>query len=132
VVEQEIVDWHSEGKVAEGPKMTAYKPAAPVAPKAIDTRSLSMEKPKPVFQPLIPKPVPKISLDNLKNSSNNQRKPDVKNVSALRDALKAVVGDKPTTNDQRPTKKAVEPPLGGSTAKLGPSPEELKKILHGE
>lgn len=132
VVEKEIVDWHDEGKVMEGPKMTAYKPTAP---KAIDTRSLLMEKPtstslgtsKPVFQSQqqvlapAPKPVPKISLDNLKNNNNNQRKPDVKNVSALRDALKAVVGD------AQP--KVESKPVPSLSPQSGPSPEELKKIL---
>ena len=138
VVEKEITDWHSEGKVVEGPKMTLYKQTVKEGPKAIDIRSLSMEqKPKPVFNPKplnsgptpnsIPRPAPKISLDNLKNKNDNQRKPDVKNVSALRDALKSVMGSQPATNNRQPTAK----PQPATPAKqTGPTPEELKKILN--
>lgn len=103
IVEKEIVDWHGEGKVIEGPKMTAYKPAAL----------------KPILkpQPPAPKLVPNISLDNLKSKNDNQRKPDIKNVSALRDALRAVVGEVPAKPKSPPPKSS------------GPSPDELKKIL---
>ncbi len=170
LVEKEIIEWHDAGKGDAGaevsPGMTKYKPrATPYVksePKAIDTRSLSMEKPvevkkvpKPVPvvlpaapkvtpppRPIQPRPqpvVPKISLETLKNKTNNQRPPDEKNVSALRDALKAVVGEKPTTNNSQlttnPIKSTSEPKLEASSKKLeansGPSPEDLMKILNG-
>ncbi|MEK7227321.1 MAG: type IV secretory system conjugative DNA transfer family protein [Patescibacteria group bacterium] len=144
VVEKEIVDWHTEGKVIEGLKMTPYKPVAGPAPKAIDTRSLAAEvrstsleasKSKPVFRPQ--PPAPKISLDNLKDKNDNQRKPDVKNVSALRDALKSVIGSPPAKGVEKVShsfseaegfKDHTQPsPLQGRAN--GPTPEELKKIL---
>ena len=114
VVEKEIIDWHGEGKEA---------PVAAPRSKAIDTRSLASEASRPK---VIDRIVPKLSLDSLKNKTDNQRKPDIKNVSALRDALKQVVGGK---NEQEtklaPSTKPLEP-------RIGPTPEDLKKILHGE
>ena len=83
-------------------------------------------------------------MEQLKKKTDNQRKPDVKHLSDLRDALKAVVGNKPTTNSprqggasQQPTNSNSQPTtvknLESSTKNLepksGPSPEELKKIL---
>jgi hypothetical protein len=58
----------------------------------------------------------------LKDRSDNQRKPDTKHISDLRDALKTVIGKK--------IEKKVEP-LGNLVPKSEPSPEELKKILNG-
>ena len=136
MVEKQITDWHTEGKVVAEPKpapvmtkpMTPYKPAVKPAalipkdgllgmPKRPSFGNIPTPPPKP---PVIPKP---ISLKNLNTQKDNQRKPDPKHVSDLRSALKSVIGSQPA--------KAVEPPLGGSTAKLGPNPEELKKILNG-
>ena len=178
IVEKDIVDWHGEGKTAVAPKATGAATGAPRkilypkkeppltsfdraqdkplrASQPIDTRSLTMAKPKE-FQrsdlksdsqdqtlKSVSPPVPKVSLENLKNKTNNQRKPDEKNVSALRDALKAVVGNKPTANP--PSPKAMEgqsnsqpttiPKLVPSTKplepKTGPSAEELSKLLNG-
>lgn len=110
-IEKMITDWHEEGRIT---------PSKPIPPKPAPVK----QKPKVVIAP-----PPSISLKNLNEKNNNQRRPDAKHVADLRDALKAVVGSQPTTNEPRPTNQAVQPPLGGSTAKSGPSPEELKKIL---
>ncbi|OHA91124.1 MAG: hypothetical protein A2758_01445 [Candidatus Zambryskibacteria bacterium RIFCSPHIGHO2_01_FULL_49_18] len=136
VVEKEIIEWHEEGKAEAATPASKPKIAYPKKePSTIDARAFTPPPPAP--GPIVKKPEPlplpqspklKISLDDLNKKTDNQRKPDVKNVSALRDALKQITN----TNSQRPTTKAVEPPLGGSTAKSGPTPEELKKILHGE
>lgn len=128
-VEQAIMDWHGENKAGNGaspnpePKPLFKKGE----PKAIDTRSLASEKPK-IAPKLVPKPPilgpkepQKVSLEALHKKTNNQRKPDEKNVSALRDALKAVVGSEPKPEPKHEPKKA-EP-------KKGPSSEELKKLL---
>ncbi len=149
IVEKDIVEWHAEGK-EEVKNPTARASTAVVSekrePRAIDTRSLAGEaKPKPASpiqppvvrrEPQISRPVPNVSLESLKGKTNNQRKPDDKHVSALRDALKAVVGEIPNpTPPAKGEKEGVKltqtpptPPLsrGGNQ---GPTPEELKKIL---
>ncbi len=111
-VEKVIIDWHEEGRMAT--KIPSPK-AAPV--------------------PKVTKPPPNVSLETLARKNDNQRKPDAKHLSDLRDALKAVVGNQPT----KP--KAPESPAHGQasgnsrsiqtplTKQNGPTPEELKKIL---
>ncbi|MFH1178585.1 MAG: type IV secretory system conjugative DNA transfer family protein [bacterium] len=116
-VEKKIIDWHEEGRTVSlpkptGPRSTPYKPE----PKAIDIRGYKekFQQPQPVAVPS-----QNISLKNLNERNNNQRKPDAKNVADLRDALKAVTGQiisHPVTEKKPETK-------------TGPSPEELKKIL---
>ena len=157
VVEKVIIDWHEEGQIdikAPAARATTFpstnkfvpKPAA-LAPSPTPA-SLAFT-PKPV----VPKPVPQpidirggksVSLEQLKEKSNNQRKPDAQHVSALRDALKAVVGDVKTPEKQANSRAL--PASGGlrrdenlpvspspapmpMSVKTGPSPEELKKIL---
>lgn len=135
-VEKAIVDWHGEGKMVAS-KEPVIKYPKKVEPKAIDTRSLAMEeKPKPVIpKPQViaaPKPqAPKISLEALKNKTNNQRKPDAKNVSALRDALKSMMGEvkMPNVAPPPPAKITMPKPKEESPRTNGPSPEELKKML---
>jgi len=134
VVEQAIVDWHGEGKILTAAPSAAPKP---LGPRAIDTRSLAMEKPRPVAPPppaprpvapkLLKKEPPAISLKELKQKEDNQRKPDQKNVSALRDALKAMVGEPSKTKEKllEPKPSALIQPV----AKKEPTPEELKKLL---
>ncbi|MCR4279573.1 MAG: type IV secretion system DNA-binding domain-containing protein [Candidatus Zambryskibacteria bacterium] len=156
-IEKSIVEWHAEGKdemptPAPKSKMTPY---VPKKPQAIDTRSLAKEAPakreefqrsdlksdsqgqtlKPASPPPVPKKQevsPKVSLESLKNKNNNQRKPDEKHVSALRDALKSV-GAQPTINNKQET--SPEPKLTANSSQLkagsGPSPEDLKKIFNG-
>ena len=119
-VEKVITDWHEEGKPVVVPRPALLKPTLPKPipapikhePKVIDIR-----------------PAQTVSLKKINEEKNNQRKPDAKHVSALRDALKAVVGDKKMTNDQTPMTnvKPVAPPVPKTTT--GPSAEELKKIL---
>ncbi|MDP3763200.1 MAG: type IV secretion system DNA-binding domain-containing protein [bacterium] len=98
-VEKVIIDWHEVGRAAM-PKPVLVKPN-PLPP------STKLTPPPP------PKPVQNISLEHLKEKNNNQRKPDAKHVSDLRDALKTVVGNQPLTTNP----------------KSEPSSEELKKIL---
>ncbi|MEK7148075.1 MAG: hypothetical protein AAB758_02145, partial [Patescibacteria group bacterium] len=98
-------------------------------------------KPAPKYTPK-PAPVhmaPKVSLEELKKKSNNQRKPDEKNVSALRDALKSVMGEMPTTQKEQknsiasPSLRGLphesNSPIPSSSKTTGPNPEELKKML---
>jgi hypothetical protein len=143
VVEKDIIEWHAEGKDDPAKPKIAYPKKEP---KPIDIRG-SVEKqarerdirdqtqpnpPRPIPRPAPPTPTPpppKLSLESLEKKTDNQRKPDQKHVSALRDALKQVVGGKndqaPMTNDQKNTQ-------GRTLESKGPTPEELKKILHGE
>ncbi len=88
--------------------------------------------------------IPKISLEELKKKSDNHRKPDEKNVSALRDALKVIMKDevKVSASVATPTQapKVVDSPKVAKDdrvtpiavpkeTKSGPTPEELKKLL---
>ncbi|MDZ4205807.1 MAG: type IV secretion system DNA-binding domain-containing protein [Patescibacteria group bacterium] len=129
-VEKRIIDWHQEGRViarAPSPKVMVSSPVVrPVV--------------QPLIKPLEKKPIPThtISLEHLKDKDNNQRKPDVKHISDLRDALRAVVGNRPTinpstslgaSNPQPTTDSKLEPRSKQLEAKREPSPEELKKIL---
>lgn len=125
-VEKKITDWHEEGRVAPlpkstGPKSTPYKPE----PKAIDIRGYKEKPQQSQSAAMSPQ---NISLKDLSEKNNNQRKPDVRHISDLRDALKAVVTA--NSDDQRPI---MNPKLEAKSKKLeantGPSPEELKKIL---
>jgi hypothetical protein len=145
-VEKNIADWHEEGRVA--PKTFVPKAGATPVPitRPLVTR-LSEKKPTPMAPPPKPapfvvstqaRPVPKstdfrtpatISLENLKKKEDNQRKPDAKHLADLRSALKTVVGEKMDKKDEKKTDNVPVKPLGGSTSKLGPSSEELKKIL---
>ena len=142
-VEQAIVDWHGETQPTASPKPSVRF----TEPKPIDTRSLggdrsselTASKPKivvvdrvvaPVVAPKLiiqkPKEVPKMSLGDLKSKTNNQRKPDEKNVSALAAALKAIVKEEPKPIQSKPV---LASPPKIEEKKNGPSPEELKKLL---
>ena len=119
-VEKRITDWHEEGKVIP-PKPVAPKtaPPKPIPQKPFTTTT--KYEPKAEFKP--PQP---ISLKKISEEKDNQRKPDVQRVSALRDALKAVVGNQP------PPRSDLKSDSQGQTLapkRTGPSPEELKKIL---
>ena len=151
-VEKNIVEWH-ELNSADGLKPEVRSaPAAPViqypanpdkkeGPEPIDTRGLSAHKsreekirhqpqPKPEPRPYQePKKVNPVSLENLKEKNNNQRKPDQKHISALREALSAVVKDRPEVAhnelmvEHKPaTEKAPD-------VKKEPSADELRKLL---
>ncbi len=124
-VEKLIIDWHEEGKTTQS-KPIPSKPMPP--PKPVQQPKPFI--PKTVFTPVaIPIPAPKVSLKNLNEQQNNQRKPAPKHVSDLRDALKAVVGENKITNNkpQITNNTQISNPKPGP--KQGPSPEELKKIL---
>jgi energy-coupling factor transporter ATP-binding protein EcfA2 len=131
VVEKGIIEWHGEGKAeaglpaAEKPKVILY-PAKKPEPQALDPRPFTPPPPPPPPKPapkLIPKAPPKVSLESLKNKADNQRKPDVKNVSALRDALTKITSSKPQISNNNQTSIPKPEP------KQGPSPDELKKLL---
>ena len=148
-VEKLISDWHEEGRTEV--KAPATRLAVP-RPTSLSRPSPHIQKPSP-SQPITPiskstltpplptpLPVPKISLEHLKEKSNNQRKPDAKHVSDLRDALKAVVGDKAGSSSRgnsasfilstgAPTADKIPSASAPTPIKTGPSPEELKKIL---
>lgn len=158
-VEQAIVEWHGPIKVTpEVPKAPVIKYPKKAEPQPIDTRSLSSEKPKTVPEPPaeLPRsrsdemprkpaqtkhaeiPSHRIStLDTLKKSADNQRKPDQKNVSELRNILKAMVGEEKSPKSAPPPQPAPNPvfqtvkpsPAPKAEAKKEPSPDELKKLL---
>ncbi len=107
-VEKAIIDWHNIGK--ESLKSEA-KPA--IKPKRFEPN------PAP-SKPL----VPKVSLESLNRSQDNQRKPDQKNVSALREALQKIAKPIQAVNPASP-----EVPRDKISSGKEPSPEELKKLL---
>lgn len=159
-VEKAIVEWHGPLVVTpEASKAPVIK--YPKKPEPIDTRSLSGDKPKsvPSSPPDLPRPraeemprkplnsgpnpnsIPKISLDAIHKKTDNQRKPDQKNVSELRNILKAMVSQspgatatkkdipKPAPNPIFQSAKKENPPTSKAESKKEPSPEELKKLL---
>ncbi len=151
-VEKAIVDWHGEGRVmpkakepreskeSREPKEPVIKyPAKKVEPKPEPVAVKEAPKAAPAFSS---KPIhtsstahstPKISLDVLKKKTDNQRKPDVKNVSALRDALQAIVKEPITPPISQPTPPPPPAPAPAPApnveAKKEPTPEELKQLL---
>ena len=145
MVEGEIIDWHASGNTSE-PKTAPLKhTAVKQASSPIDTRGLSMQTIKtPDHQHVsltvpLPKSVPNVSLEQLKEK-NNQRKPDAKHVSDLRNALEFVVGKHQPKISRHieqdhidKTKQTTDKKDDNKTSKLetsqGPSHEELKKIL---
>ncbi len=142
-IEQAIIDWHGpayakaagkDGNVVSDVPVIKYP--AKKAESAPVAKAPVLEKPEPKPVSALPpkmekKPVPpKISLEELKKQGDNQRKPDDKNVSALRDALKAIVKEEPKreTKVSEPAHSTQMPKLK-TESKNGPSPEELKKLL---
>jgi len=120
-VEKRIADWHEEGKVIS-PKPVVPKP---LPPKPVPQKPfITKYEPKAEFKSLQP-----ISLKKISEEKDNQRKPDVQRVSALRDALKAVVDENKITNNQPQITNNTQIPNPKLEPKQGPSPEELKKIL---
>ncbi|OGJ00083.1 hypothetical protein A3I90_00560 [Candidatus Nomurabacteria bacterium RIFCSPLOWO2_02_FULL_41_9] len=129
MVEKAIADWHEEGRVVPKTPLSKAPMAFPTA-KSQEKKPIDSREKKVVSIPL-----PSISLKDLKEKNNNQRKPDVRHIADLRDALKAVVGTSaeqknssslPTSGGLRRDKDFSVPP---SQTKREPSPEELKKIL---
>ncbi|MEX0919235.1 MAG: type IV secretory system conjugative DNA transfer family protein [Parcubacteria group bacterium] len=127
-VEKLIVDWHEEGKNVNSSPQTKNK-LEPESrePKTIDFRGKKDTEYKEFKNPapFIPStaPPPLASLEKLKVQNNNQRKPDAKHVSDLRDALKAVTGGSKAPSGVENSKPK---------DKSGPSPDELKKIFDGK
>jgi len=122
-VEKSIKDWHEEGKVATAgsgfaPRAAKSKPDTSEAPRPPTQRK--ERKPEPTSTP------PPVSLRDLKEKDNNQRKPNPKHLSDLRQALKNVVRDAPKENKKLPEEKSSSVSKGN-----GPTPEELKKVLNG-
>jgi energy-coupling factor transporter ATP-binding protein EcfA2 len=128
-VEKAIVEWHE-----------MYKPE-PVQP-VIKYPKVDNPPPEPpkVAPKLIKKEEPKVSLKEIKKKEDNQRQPDEKNVSALREALKAMVKEQPVQAPPKPvpppkTQLKPEPKVERvetkpqSQPKKEPSAEELKKLL---
>ncbi|MHB1330548.1 MAG: type IV secretory system conjugative DNA transfer family protein [Minisyncoccota bacterium] len=73
------------------------------------------------------KPLKNISLDALKQKSNNQRPASEKNVNDLKDALSSIVKK---SSEPTPAPKLEASPKK-LEAKKGPTPEELQSILNG-
>ena len=111
-VEKHITRWHEEGRAA----------IRTVPPRTVHGSPSVL----PAARPPEKKPLPSISLGSLNAKADNQRKPDAKHVSDLRDALKAIVKNQP------PPRSDLKSDSQGQTLapkRTEPSPEELKKIL---
>ncbi len=142
-VEKAIVDWHGEGRVAPKPKepkgaAEAKEPKAPVIKypaKKVETvpvEAITLLKPKIKAEVPIAFPAkPSVSLEQLKKKNDNQRKPDAKNVNALRDILKTMVPETAPAPQPQATAPVASAPAAAPKpeAKKEPTPEELKKLL---
>lgn len=78
-----------------------------------------------------------LSLEDLKNKSNNQRRPSPQHMSDLRNVLAGIVKNEVKTSPppapaERPLSSAEEMGKGSGNTVKGPSPEELKKLLDVE
>lgn len=146
-VEKNIVEWHGEGNVL--PLSGEPKPVVIKYPKKEESSFTPAPPPEPKVAPkLIQKEEPKVSLKEIKKQEDNQRKPAPQNVSALKDALKAMLGEKPASQEMpKPAPRPVTPPAPKPQppkaevvppkpelpkepqAKKEASTEELKKLL---
>jgi len=117
-VEKMIAEWHEDGQLVSKPPLPKTVPVFPTE-KPLEKKPIDIREKKII----VPKLLPSVSLENLNEKSNNQRKPDAKHVSDLRDALKAVVGSEPKTQAHFP------PAQPKPASRKEPSSEELKKIL---
>lgn len=156
-VEKAIVDWHGEGRVMPAsPKEPIIKyPKKEEGPVPIV--SVPLPPPTQTLQSVAPKLLkkvpsygestvlggigePKVSLKDIEKKEDNQRKPDQKNVSALRDALKAIVKDSPAKEAPKPIvppkiqpqpqpQPKIEKVESKPAANKEPTTEELKKLL---
>lgn len=107
-VEKEIVSWHGEVKTSEvrAPRADSYRRDAPL-------RREPAQAPRPIPRPVVRpapelpqddfKPLKNISLEHIKQKSNNQRPASQKNVQDLRSALSAIVKTSPPTNPTQPS-----------------------------
>jgi hypothetical protein len=122
-VEKEIISWHGEAKPVEikAPRTAPMRSDAP-APRR-EMPQMPVQAPRPVARPTSPlpqddfKPLKNISLDNLKQTNNNQRAPSQKNVQDLRSALSSIVKSVPSAQPQAP--------------KPEPKPQETKPAESG-
>ncbi len=138
-VEKMIVDWHgpalTKSSSGKGSELIIKYPKK-VESKAIDTRGLgqkSVVSSVLVAPKLLKKEELKISLKEIKKKEDNQRRPEEKNISALRDALKAMVGEKKIDNEQKTINNIKPvPEIPKLEIKKEPSTEELKKLLEVE
>ncbi|MBX4199217.1 type IV secretion system DNA-binding domain-containing protein [Candidatus Parcubacteria bacterium] len=155
-VEKVIQDWHDQGKTATKAPMPsdpfpkrryeperrveprrqterAYTPKPAYAPRPVAQVSPPPSAPRPVPKPDIPQddagftPIKSISLDKLKESSNNQRPASQKNVSDLKSALANIAKVSPSQPPAPPKATQDNPQY----KKKEPTPEELKAILNG-
>jgi hypothetical protein len=146
-------------RVAKGEDEGQFKPpfrgnpkeSRPSSPQTLDPRTFTprakpeyKKEPKPQVQRELPedesgdfKPLKALSLKQMKDQSNNQRQPAPERMSDLRNALKAVVGDKVEPKKPMPsvdvTPKKADPvssqaPRESSGPKEIPE-DELKKLL---
>lgn len=125
MVEQAIIDWHGTPKETKPETKSS-------GPQSIDLRGGEKPKRAPkLLKPVEPKKesAPKVSLEELKKKKDNQRAPDQKKVSALRDALSAVVGKEEVVEKKPEPKPVPRPEPNPIVSKGEPSPEELKKLL---
>lgn len=125
MVEQAIIDWHGTPKETKPETKSS-------GPQSIDLRGGEKPKRAPkLLKPVEPKKesTPKVSLEELKKKKDNQRTPDQKKVSALRDALSAVVGKEEVVEKKPEPKPVPRPEPNPIVSKGEPSPEELKKLL---
>ncbi|MBX4195805.1 type IV secretion system DNA-binding domain-containing protein [Candidatus Parcubacteria bacterium] len=153
-VEKKIQAWHEEGRMAKPEK----KPERKYEPRAVERRAderrtderrtyapkpAYVPKPQPPREPMPSsddfKPLKSISLDALKQKSDNQRPQSQKNVSELRNALSSIVKNTPVPAPSNQTNSRALPASGlrrdsnspdsSPPKKNGPSPEELKALL---
>lgn len=131
-VEKTIVDWHEEVKsTPEANKAPVIK--YPKKDGQLPTPIPDLPK---VAPKLLKKEEPKVSLKEIKKQEDNQRKPDQKNVSALREALQAVVKNNASKPESiakpKPAEAKPAQSIPKSESKKEASTEELKKLLEVE
>ncbi|MEK7194210.1 MAG: type IV secretory system conjugative DNA transfer family protein [Patescibacteria group bacterium] len=136
-VEKKIQAWHEEGRVVKPEKRADKKYEPRKYEPRVEPRPAFVPKPAPPPAPFPVqpeddfKPLKGISLDMIKQTSNNQRPVSQKNMSELRNALSSIVKTQSTVHKPEPVTPPKPPQVEPKKPKEIPE-AELKALLDVE
>lgn len=135
-VEKKIQAWHEEGRAPKPAPKSSNRDFRPEKPKYEQPKTPYVPKIEPKREIPKPdadgfKPIKSISLNEIKEKSNNQRPASKEHVSDLKSVLSSIV-KKEEIRSEKPVEKTKEPKPVEAQKKKEPTPDELKAILNGE